>query len=112
MTYQAPVKDMLFVLNHLAGLPQVAALPQYAEATPDTAQAVLEEAATFAGDVLAPLNHPADREPSAWRDGTVTTSPGFKQAFRQYAEAGWQGMTHPVEYGGQGLPGLDRKSVV
>ncbi|MCG2604090.1 MAG: acyl-CoA dehydrogenase, partial [Achromobacter sp.] len=106
MTYQAPVKDMLFVLNHLAGLPQVAALPQYAEATPDTAQAVLEEAATFAGDVLAPLNHPADREPSAWRDGAVTTSPGFKQAFRQYAEAGWQGMTHPVEYGGQGLPGL------
>ncbi len=106
MTYQAPVKDMLFVLNHLAGLPQVAALPQYAEATPDTAQAVLEEAATFAGDVLAPLNHPADREPSAWRDGAVTTSPGFKQAFRQYAEAGWQGMTHPIEYGGQGLPGL------
>lgn len=106
MTYQAPVKDMLFVLNHLAGLPQVAALPQFAEATPDTAQAVLEEAATFAADVLAPLNHPADREPSAWRDGAVTTSPGFKQAFRQYAEAGWQGMTHPAEYGGQGLPGL------
>ncbi|WP_313619669.1 acyl-CoA dehydrogenase [Achromobacter sp.] len=106
MTYQAPVKDMLFVLNHLAGLPQVAALPGFEEATPDTAQAVLEESAHFAAEVLAPLNHPADREPSTWRDGAVTTAPGFKQAFRQYAEAGWQGMTHPVEYGGQGLPGL------
>ncbi|CAB5516799.1 3-methylmercaptopropionyl-CoA dehydrogenase [Achromobacter anxifer] len=106
MTYQAPVKDMLFVLNHLAGLPQVATLPGFEEATPDTTQAVLEESARYAGDVLAPLNHPADREPSAWRDGAVTTSPGFKDAFRLYAEAGWQGMTHPVEYGGQGLPGL------
>lgn len=106
MTYQAPVKDMLFVLNHLAGLPRVAALPGFEEATPDTTQAVLEESARYAGDVLAPLNHPADREPSAWRDGAVTTSPGFKQAFRQYADAGWQGMTHPAEYGGQGLPGL------
>jgi len=94
------------VLNHLAGLQQVAALPGYEEATPDTAQAVLEESAHFAADVLAPLNHAADREPSAWRDGKVTTSPGFKQAFRQYTEAGWQGMSHPVEYGGQGLPGL------
>jgi alkylation response protein AidB-like acyl-CoA dehydrogenase len=106
MTYQAPVKDMLFVLNHLAGLPQVAALPGFEEATPDTTQAVLEESARYAGDVLAPLNHAADREPSSWRDGAVTTSPGFKQAFDMYAEAGWQGMTHPVEYGGQGLPGL------
>ncbi|ADP15703.1 acyl-CoA dehydrogenase, middle domain protein 6 [Achromobacter xylosoxidans A8] len=106
MTYQAPVKDMLFVLNHLAGLPQVAALPGFEEATPDTTQAVLEESARYTADVLAPLNHPADREPSSWRDGAVTTSPGFKQAFNLYAEAGWQGMTHPVEYGGQGLPGL------
>ncbi|MFG0233372.1 acyl-CoA dehydrogenase [Achromobacter sp. 413638] len=106
MPYQAPVKDMLFVLNHLAGLPAVAALPGFEEATPDTAQAVLEEAAHFAGEVLAPLNQPADREPGAWRDGAVTTAPGFKQAFRQYAEAGWQGMNHPAEYGGQGLPGL------
>ena len=106
MTYQAPVKDMLFVLNHLAGLPQVAALPGFEEATPDTTQAVLEESARYTSDVLAPLNHPADREPSSWRDGAVTTSPGFKQAFNLYAEAGWQGMTHPVEYGGQGLPGL------
>jgi hypothetical protein len=58
MTYQAPVKDMLFVLNHLAGLPEVAALPGFEEATPDTARAVLEESARYAADVLAPLNHP------------------------------------------------------
>ena len=56
---------------------------------------MLEEAAHFAGEVLAPLNQPADREPGAWRDGAVTTAPGFKQAFRQYAEAGWRGMNHP-----------------
>lgn len=104
MPYQAPVKDMLFVLNHLAGLPAVAALPGFEEATPDTAQAVLEEAAHFAGEVLAPLNQPADREPGAWRDGAVTTAPGFKQAFRQYAEAGWRGMNHPPNTAARACP--------
>jgi alkylation response protein AidB-like acyl-CoA dehydrogenase len=106
MSYTAPVKDMLFVMKELAGIEQVAALPGYEDAGYDTAQAVLEEAAKFNQEVLAPLNFEGDKNPSYWRDGTVTTTPGFKEAFRQFAEAGWQGVIHPREYDGQGLPKL------
>jgi len=106
MSYTAPVKDMLFVMKELAGLDQVAALPGFEEAGYETAQAVLEEAAKFNGEVLAPLNQTGDQSPSSWRDGVVTTTPGFKQAFRQFSEAGWQGVIHPQEYEGQGLPKL------
>jgi len=106
MSYTAPVKDMLFVMKELAGLDQVAALPGFEEAGYETAQAVLEEAARFNGEVLAPLNRTGDQNPSTWRDGVVTTPPGFKQAFRQFSEAGWQGVIHPQEYEGQGLPKL------
>jgi alkylation response protein AidB-like acyl-CoA dehydrogenase len=70
----------------------------------DTAEAVLEECANFNQGVLAPLNAEGDRNPSSLKDGKVTTSPGFKEAFRQFGEGGWQGMQHPAEFGGQGLP--------
>ncbi|WP_044527878.1 acyl-CoA dehydrogenase [Herbaspirillum sp. B65] len=106
MSYTAPVKDMLFVMNELAGLAAVNALPACEDATPETAEAILEEKAKFCSEVIAPLNHSADKEPSSWADGKVATSPGFKQAFRQFGEAGWQGVQHPVEFGGQGLPKL------
>jgi len=106
MSYTAPVKDMLFVMNELAGLAAVNALPGCEDATPETAEAILEENARFCGEVIAPLNHGGDKEPSAWADGRVTTSPGFKEAFRQFGAAGWQGVQHPVEFGGQGLPKL------
>ncbi|WP_296947028.1 acyl-CoA dehydrogenase [uncultured Massilia sp.] len=106
MSYNAPLKDMLFVLNELANLSAIHQLPGCEDATPDTAQAVLEENAKFCGEVVAPLNHPADKEPSFWHDGEVTTSKGFKEAFRAFADAGWQGVQHPAEYGGQGLPKL------
>ncbi|MBA5636970.1 acyl-CoA dehydrogenase [Duganella sp. LX20W] len=106
MPYQAPVKDMLFVMNELADLAAVNALPGNEDATPDTAEAVLEENAKFCSNVVAPLNNPADKEPSYWHDGQVTTSKGFKEAFKAFAEAGWQGVQHPVEFGGQGLPKL------
>ncbi|WP_433693964.1 acyl-CoA dehydrogenase [Herbaspirillum seropedicae] len=106
MSYTAPVKDMLFVMNELAGLAAVNALPGCEDATPETAEAILEENAKFCSEVVAPLNHSADKEPSSWADGKVTTSPGFKEAFRQFGEAGWQGVQHPVEFGGQGLPKL------
>ncbi|MET3434466.1 butyryl-CoA dehydrogenase [Herbaspirillum seropedicae] len=106
MSYIAPVKDMLFVMNELAGLAAVNALPGCEDATPETAEAILEENAKFCSEVVAPLNHSADKEPSSWADGKVTTSPGFKEAFRQFGEAGWQGVQHPVEFGGQGLPKL------
>ena len=104
MSYVAPVKDMLFCMKELAGLDAVAALPGYEDAGLDTAQAVLEECAKFNEGVLAPLNVEGDRHPSTWKDGQVTTTPGFKDAFRQFAEGGWQGLQHPVDFGGQGLP--------
>jgi alkylation response protein AidB-like acyl-CoA dehydrogenase len=97
---------MLFVLNELAGLQQVSQLPGCEDATVDTVEAVLEENAKFCGEVVAPLNHPSDKEPSFWHDGQVTTSAGFKVAFQAFAESGWQGVQHPTEFGGQGLPKL------
>ncbi len=106
MSYVAPLKDMLFVMNELAGLSEVNALPDCEDATPETVEAILEEKAKFCSEVVAPLNHSADKEPSSWSDGKVTTSKGFKEAFRQFGEAGWQGVQHPVEFGGQGLPKL------
>ncbi|QDG73166.1 acyl-CoA dehydrogenase [Janthinobacterium tructae] len=106
MSYQAPLKDMLFVMNELAGLAEIHTLPGCEDATPDTAEAVLEENAKFCGAVVAPLNWPSDKEPSFWHDGQVTTSKGFKEAFKAYGEAGWQGVQHPTEFGGQGLPKL------
>ncbi|CDG84786.1 acyl-CoA dehydrogenase [Janthinobacterium agaricidamnosum] len=106
MSYQAPLKDILFVMNELAGLSEVHALPGCEDATPDTAEAVLEENAKFCSGVVAPLNWPSDKEPSFWHDGQVTTSAGFKEAFKAYGEAGWQGVQHPTAFGGQGLPKL------
>ena len=108
MPYVAPVKDMLFVMNELAGLADVVAYPSYAEAGADVdlAPAILEESAKFNQDVVAPLNWPGDQNPSSWKDGVVTTTPGFKEAFEQFGAAGWQGVVHPAEFGGQGLPKL------
>ncbi len=104
MSYVAPVKDMLFCMKELAGLEAIAAMPGFEDAGLDTAEAVLEECANFNQGVLAPLNAEGDRNPSSLKDGKVTTSPGFKEAFRQFGEGGWQGMQHPAEFGGQGLP--------
>jgi alkylation response protein AidB-like acyl-CoA dehydrogenase len=108
MPYIAPVKDMLFVMNELAGLSEVVSYPSYVEsgADVDLAPAILEESAKFNQDVVAPLNWPGDQNPSSLKDGVVTTSPGFKEAFEQFAAAGWQGVVHPPQFGGQGLPKL------
>lgn len=104
MSYIAPVKDMLFDIQHLANIEQIAQIPGFEEAGLDTAQAVLEECAKFNEGVLAPLNRDGDINPSSWKNGEVTTTPGFKQAFKQYVEGGWQGLQHPADFGGQGLP--------
>ena len=106
MSYRAPIKDMLFVMKELAGIEAVAALPGHEDAGYDTAAAVLEESAKFNEGVVAPLNWEGDKNPSSFKDGVVTTTPGFKAAFRQFAEGGWQGLQHPTEFGGQGLPKL------
>ncbi len=104
MSYVAPVKDMLFNIKHLAQIDEIARIPGFEDAGFDTAQAVLEEAAKFNEQVIAPLNWDGDKNPSSWKDGQVTTTPGFSDAFRQFAEGGWQGLQHPVDFGGQGLP--------
>ncbi len=106
MSYTAPLKDMAFVMNELAGLDAISALPGCEDATPETAEAVLEENARFCSEVVAPLNWAGDLQPSSWKDGVVTTTKGFKEAFKAFGEAGWQGVQHPVEFGGQGLPKL------
>ena len=106
MSYAAPLKDMLFVVNELANLSAVHALPGCEDATPETVEAVLEENAKFCGEVVAPLNVAGDREPSTWKNGDVTTTRGFREAFHAFGQAGWQGVQHPVEFGGQGLPKL------
>ena len=106
MSYRAPVKDMLFVMKELAGIDAIAQLPGYEDAGYDTAAAVLDECAKFNEGVVAPLNADSDRNPSTFRDGQVHTSAGFKGAFRQFADGGWQGLQHPADFGGQGLPKL------
>jgi len=104
MSYTAPLKDMLFDIEHLARIDQVAQMPGFEDAGLETAQAVLEECAKLNEGVIAPLNWEGDKNPSFFKDGKVTTTPGFKEAFKQYAEGGWQGLQHPVDFGGQGLP--------
>lgn len=104
MSYSAPLQEIRFVLHALADLERIAQLPGCEDANADTVQAVLEENAKFVSQVVAPLNGEGDKNPSTWKNGTVTTTPGFKQAFKTFVEAGWQGLQHPVEYGGQGLP--------
>ena len=104
MTYKAPLKDMLFNIEHLADIAQLTQIPAFADAGLETAQAVLEECAKFNEGVLSPLNWEGDKNPSSWNNGVVTTTPGFKEAFKQYAQGGWQGLQHPVAFGGQGLP--------
>jgi 3-(methylthio)propanoyl-CoA dehydrogenase len=106
-TYHAPLRDMEFVMNELAGLAQIAALPGYEDATPDTVAAVLEEAGRFAADVLDPLNASGDREGARLLpDGSVKTPEGFKAAYRKFIEGGWNGINKPADYGGQHLPQL------
>ena len=104
MSYVAPLKDMLFNIKYLAGIEQIAQLPGFEDAGFDTAQAVLEEAAKFNESVVSPLNWEGDKNPSSWHDGKVTATPGFKEAFEQFVQGGWQGLQHPVDFGGQGLP--------
>ena len=104
MIYTAPLKDMLFDLKHLANIDAIAQLPGFEDAGFDTAQAVLEECAKFNEGVLAPLNWEGDKNPTSWHEGVVTATPGFKEAYLQFAQGGWQGLQHPVDFGGQGLP--------
>uniref|UniRef100_Q47GR0 3-methylmercaptopropionyl-CoA dehydrogenase n=1 Tax=Dechloromonas aromatica (strain RCB) TaxID=159087 RepID=Q47GR0_DECAR len=104
--YIAPLKDIRFVMQDLAGLDQVISLPGCEEASPDVVDAILEEAAKFSGEILSPLNRVGDRDGAKWKDKAVSTSPGFKEAYRQFVDNGWNGIGCDPEFGGQGLPKL------
>jgi len=102
--YQAPLADMKFVLRELVDMELLARLPGFSEMTPDVADAVLEEAAKFAGAVLSPLNRSGDLEGVRWREGQVLTAGGWKQAYERFAADGWNALSCPLEFGGQNLP--------
>lgn len=102
--YNAPIRDMRFTLNHVVGLDQVAGLPGFDVVTPDLADQVLEEAGKLARDVLAPLNRVGDKEGAVLENGVVRTATGFRDAYWQYVDGGWNAVPFDPEFGGQGLP--------
>jgi acyl-CoA dehydrogenase len=104
MTYRAPVADIAFALKHGAGFNAVLAEGLYGDLGEDVVDAVLEEAGKFATDVLAPLNTVGDRHGTPFKAGAVTTPPGWREAYRAWAQAGWNGLAAPEQWGGQALP--------
>lgn len=104
--YAAPLRDMRFVLNDVVGLDRIAALPGFDGTDPDLVSQILEEGGKLAGDVLAPLNAIADKQHPRLENGVVRTADGVADAYRQFAEGGWNGAPFEEEYGGMGLPWL------
>ncbi len=104
MEYRVPTQDMKFVLNELAGLDEIISLTANDDLSTDLVDAVLDENARFVEQEIAPLNRKGDTHPAQCKDGHVTTSPGFQEAFAGFGQGGWQGLNHAAELGGQGLP--------
>jgi alkylation response protein AidB-like acyl-CoA dehydrogenase len=103
-TYTAPIADMRFVLDELAHLDEIAALPGYGEATPELVETILNEAGKLAAEVWAPLNQSGDHEGSVFENGVVRTPKGFADAYARYVEGGWGSLPFDPAHGGQGLP--------
>ena len=106
MSYRAPVAEMAFTMRHVAGLDRAIAGGLHGDLSLDLVESILEEAGRFANDVIAPLNRPADRHGTPFRDGAVTMPPGFKEAYRAWTQAGWNALPGPAAFGGQDLPVL------
>mgnify|MGYP000421355020 CR=1 FL=1 len=104
--YRAPAEDMLFVLEEIAGRPDIATLPGFEDASADIVAAIIEEAGKLGTDVLDPLNQSGDSEGCTFENGVVRTPTGFKEAYQQFIDGGWNSMPFDPEYGGQGLPWL------
>ncbi|MBV9066306.1 MAG: acyl-CoA dehydrogenase family protein, partial [Methylobacteriaceae bacterium] len=106
MSYRVPVADMLFTMDHAAGLAAGIGSGLYPELADGVAEATLEEAAKLAEGVLAPLNRAGDLQGASLKDGVVTTTPGWREAYKQWSEGGWNGVTASEQHGGMGLPTL------
>lgn len=104
MSFKAPLKDMLFNLQHISQIEELSQMEGFEDYGLETAQMVLEECARFNETVIAPLNASADKAPAVFEAQAVKTSDGFKEAYLQYTQGGWQGLQHPLEFGGQNLP--------
>ncbi len=104
MPYRAPLADFRLLLGQITGFPQVAATAMFADATPDTVEAILTEAARLSEETLSPLQRNGDKHPARLENGVVRTSPGFAEGYRAIAEGGWVGMSAPQAHGGMGLP--------
>jgi alkylation response protein AidB-like acyl-CoA dehydrogenase len=110
-TYQAPLREIGFVLNDVLDAGRLARLPGHEDATADTLAGIFAEAARFIEEQLAPLNAPCDRQGCRWEAGEVHVPEGLAEAYRKFWQAGWVGLSNPAEYGGQGLPYLASKVV-
>ena len=106
MIYEAPVRDMMFLLEEWIGIDRLSALPGYEHVDRDTCEFVLEEAGKFCTRELLPLNRSGDEHGAVYADGAVTTPPGFREAYQTFCENGWPGLDADPEHGGQGLPRL------
>ena len=104
MTYRAPVPEMLFMMRHVGELGRAIDDGLYPDLSLDVVENILQEAARFSAEVLAPINHAGDRHGARLCDGAVTTAPGFKEAYQAWIGGGWNALAGPAEYGGQDLP--------
>jgi len=102
--YNPPVKDMLFIFDELCDLKGLNNLPNFTEISRDMVDHILNESAKFTSEVLAPLNQSGDQETSVLKDGEVTTPKGFKEAYKNFIEGGWNSTPFAPEHGGMGLP--------
>ena len=104
MAYRSPVADILFSLKHVAGLDEAIESGMFGDLDAETVASVISEAGRFATEVIAPLNRVGDQVGATYQNGAVATPPGFRDAYRQWAAAGWAGVTASPDYGGMGLP--------
>ena len=109
--YVAPVQDMQFAITEIADLESISNLPEFAEATPDLVEAVLEQAAVLANEVFSPLNRPGDEAGTQVEGSTVISPSGYAEAYQQFVDNGWQGIGKSTDIGGQGLPFLVHSAV-
>src|SRR5262245_58498722 len=104
MTYTPPIQDLLFVLEEIAGIGEIAKLAGYGDATPDLVESVVGEAGKFAAGILAPLNRVGDEQGTRLENGVVRTAEGFRDAYAKFTDAGWNSVPFEPDHGGQGLP--------